>query len=243
MQPMKRLLVPILMLAVFSIAQAEVAPATQPVTVVPVENDPPRHQQNLERIAQGPIGVAFFGDSITWGWVSVSDVWEQAFGQYHPANFGINGDRTQNLLWRMNHGELDGYKAKTIVLLVGTNNMGNPTKDIVLGVRTILQTIQEKQPQAKILLMAVFPRGHKTDKVRHEVQELNDELVKLADGEKVRFLDIGGHFLAEDGMIPDDLMYDLLHLTHKGYEIWANEMGPVLAEMMESKECNCQTKP
>lgn len=222
----------VLSLAGVSIVRAEAPPSTQPVTVIPIQNDPLRHEQNLKRIADGPIGVAFFGDSITWGWGSAADVWEQTFGQYQPANFGINGDRTQHVLWRMNHGELEGYQAKTIVLMLGTNNMGDPTMDIALGVRTIIQTIQEKQPQANILLLAVFPRAEKPEKVRYEVQELNDELVKLADGEKVRFLDIGGHFLSEDGTIPKELMYDFLHLTHKGYEIWAREMGPVLAEMM-----------
>lgn len=243
MYQMKWLFGAALLLAGVSIAQAEAMPATQPVTVIPVQHDPPRHQQNLERIAQGPIGVAFFGDSITWGWNRMSDLWDGAFGQYHPANFGVSGDRTQHILWRMNHGELDGYKARTIVLLIGTNNMGDPTKDIALGVRTIIQTIREKQPQAGILLLAVFPRGHKTDKVRGEVQELNDELVKLADGKKVRFLDIGHHFLAEDGEIPKELMYDLLHLTRKGYEIWAQEMGPVLAEMMEPQKCDSCATP
>lgn len=234
MQRVKWLLIAVLALAGGPMVRAD-APSTQPKTLIPVPNDMPRHEQNLNRIKEGPIGVAFFGDSITWGWVSVSDVWDQAFGRYHPANFGINGDRTQNVLWRMNHGELDGYQAKVIVLMIGTNNMGDPTKDIALGVKTIIQTVQEKQPQADILLLAVFPRAHTPEeKVRHEVAELNDVLVKLADGQKVRFLDIGSHFLSEDGTISKEIMYDFLHLTHKGYEIWAREMGPTLARMMQS---------
>lgn len=228
----------VLMMFGVSLVRAETAPTTQPVTVIPVPNTsrPQDHEQNLKRIAQGPIGVAFIGDSITWGWGGAADIWEQSFGQYQPANFGVPGDRTQNVLWRLDHGELDGYQAKVVVLLIGTNNMGNPAKDIALGTQKIIQLIQEKQPQASILLLAAFPRANKTDKVRHEVQEYNEELQKLGDDQKVRFLDIGSHFLSPDGILSTEIMPDLLHLSHQGYEIWAQNMGPVLDEMMQSHE-------
>jgi len=223
----------VLTLAGVSMVWAEAPAATRPASVVPAPKDLPRHEQNLKRIAEGPIGAVFFGDSITDGWHGAADVWKRAFGQYEPANFGISGDRTQHVLWRMLNGELDGYHPKVIVLMIGTNNMGDAADDIVQGVQAIVQTARQKQPQAKILLLAIFPRQHEPGELRHKVQQVNDKLEKLADGENVRFLDIASHFISEDGTISSEIMPDYLHLSHKGYEIWAEAMGPVLAEMMK----------
>jgi lysophospholipase L1-like esterase len=211
-------------------------PTTQPVTVIPVANDMPRHEHNLQRIQHGPIGVMFMGDSITWGWGHHPELWDKTFGRYNPANFGIPGDRTQNVLWRINHGELDGYQARVIVLMIGTNNTGDPPRDIILGVREIVRIMHQKQPRAMILLMAALPRQHEPGKTRHEVEQFNAELSKLSDDPMVRYVDIGRHFVGEDGMISKEMMYDYLHLTEKGYQIWAQKMGPILQQMMQMED-------
>jgi lysophospholipase L1-like esterase len=217
-----------------SAIRAEVAaPTTRPATAIPAPKDVARHEQFLQRISEGPIGVAFFGDSITDGWRAVPDVWNEAFGRYDPANFGISGDGTQHVLWRMLHGELEGYHPRVVVLMIGTNNMGAPAGDIVLGVSEIVQTVREKQPDAKILLLAIFPRQQHPDALREKVKQVNEQLAKLADGQMVRFLDIGAHFVSDDGTISPDIMPDFLHLSQKGYEIWARQIGPTLEQMMK----------
>jgi lysophospholipase L1-like esterase len=228
-----RLFVVVLVLGVGSTPRAESAPpAFVPATANAVPKDLDRHEEFLARIKAGPIGVVFFGDSITDGWRGVGEGWEKAFGEYQPANFGISGDGTQHVLWRMIHGELDGYHPRVIVVMIGTNNMGASEEDVVQGVTAVVHMAHEKQPESNILLLAIFPREEKVGEMRQKVQRVNEQLAKLADGQKIWFWDIGGQFINPDGTISKEIMYDFLHLTYKGYEIWANAMGPILAQMM-----------
>jgi lysophospholipase L1-like esterase len=196
------------------------------------------HSNFLARAQQGDVGVVFLGDSITQGWggKDARPVWDAAFGQYKPANFGIGGDRTQHVLWRISHGELDGIKPKALVLMIGTNNSGSdPAEDIASGVTTIVKAIRAKLPETKILLLAVFPRGEKTapNPGREKLAKVNALIAKLDDGKHVHYLDIGAKFLQPDGTLTKEIMPDFLHLSGKGYQIWADAISPTLAQWMK----------
>jgi beta-glucosidase len=195
------------------------------------------HRSYLARGKQGPIGVLFLGDSITEGWVNVGTkaVWNKHFGQYHPANFGIAGNHTQHVLWQIANGELDGIKPKVVVLMIGTNNcLNDPPEAIAAANAKIVTTIRKKLPKAKVLLLALFPRAHKGDtparKMPEKIKAVNAELAKLDDGKSVRYLDLGDR-LAPDGKVTTEIYRDGLHLTVKGYQIWAESMAPLLKEM------------
>jgi lysophospholipase L1-like esterase len=197
------------------------------------------HESFLRRGKEGPIGLLFLGDSITAGWkaAGAQEIWTKSFGKYQPANFGIGGDATQHVLWRITHGEIDGIEPKVLVLLLGTNNIKkNPPAAIAQADALIVSTIREKLPNTKILLLGVFPRAHKTDppamKVPQRVQALNALLAKLDDGVNVRYLDIATQ-LAPDGRVTPDIYIDGVHLKAKGYQIWADAIKPLLEEMIK----------
>jgi lysophospholipase L1-like esterase len=199
------------------------------------------HAQFLQQAKDGGVDLLFLGDSITegWFWGNNRDIWNAHFGKYNPANFGIGGDRTEHVLWRIENGELDGkMHPKVIVLMIGTNNIGWPAADIEKGVRKIIDVIHQKQPDAKLLLLAIFPRGAdpkdpQVVEMREKIKTVNAGLATLDDGSKTRFLDIGDKFLSPDGTISKDIMPDALHPNHNGYQIWANAMQPLLDEMMK----------
>lgn len=194
------------------------------------------HERFVKIAQEGTAQLVFLGDSITAGWGSKKEIWDKAFGAYKPANFGIGGDRTQHVLWRITHGELDGIKPKAVVLMIGTNNSGSdPAEGIAKGVTAIVETIRAKQPQAKILLLAVFPRGEKPspNPGREKLAKVNEIIAKLDDGKNIHFLDIGAKFLQPDGSISKEIMPDFLHLSAAGYQIWADAISPKLAELMK----------
>ena len=195
-----------------------------------------KHEQFVKTAREGKAQLVFIGDSITAGWGAKKPIWDKAFGTYQPANFGIGGDRTQHVLWRITNGELDGIKPKAAVLLIGTNNVApDSAEGIAKGITVIVETIRAKQPQAKILLLAVFPRGEKAapNPAREKIKKVNAIIAKLDDGKNVFFLDIGAKFLQPDGSITKATMPDFLHLTDTGYQIWADAIGPKLAELMK----------
>ena len=160
-----------------------------------------RHEAFLKRGKEGKIGALFLGDSITAGWGGAKATWEQNFGAYDPANFGIGGDRTQHVLWRIENGELDGITPKAVVLMIGTNNSGGyPAEEIIKGNKKIVEAIRQKLPDTKVLLLGIFPRGAdpatpNVAAIRSKIKTINAELAKLDDGNKVRYLDIGEKFL------------------------------------------------
>jgi lysophospholipase L1-like esterase len=203
-------------------------PANQPA---PPFNEN-RHKGFLEIAQRGNIDLLFVGDSITdWfsnprGQASAPglEVWNANFGPFKPANFGIAGDTTQGVLWRMQNGELEGFKAKLIVLMLGTNNINrNPVDEIVDGDRLIIEEFKKRQPQAKVLMLGVFPRNEDpANPLRATIKEINSKLEKLADNNKVFYMDIGAKFLTADGTLTKEIMADGLHPTAKGYQIWAD---------------------
>jgi len=198
------------------------------------------HERFVGIAKEGKAQLVFLGDSITAGWGGAGkDVWAKAFSAYTPANFGIGGDRTQHVLWRIQNGELDGgIKPKACVLMIGTNNSATDTAEgIAKGVTLIVETIRSKQPQAKILLLAVFPRGSKPDgqlnPQNDKLKQVNAIIAKLDDGQNIFYLDIGSKFPLIDGKLDKAAMPDFLHLSPAGYQIWADAISPKLAELMK----------
>jgi lysophospholipase L1-like esterase len=200
-----------------------------------------RHNSFLARGKAGPIGVLFMGDSITEGWrnTGAADIFTAHYGKYDPANFGIGGDKTQHVLWRIDNGELDGIHPKVVVLMIGTNNIGDSQEAIYRGVKKIIDETQAKLPDARQLVLGIFPRGHdpatepNTVAMRAKITWVNSQLAKLDDGSKIRYLDIGPKFLDPTGILAQPIMRDYLHPTTAGYQIWAESMQPLLDEMMK----------
>jgi beta-glucosidase len=209
-----------------------------------------RHESFLARGKAGPIGLLFLGDSIVAFWSNAPRLWDSAFGQYQPANFGLPGDTTQNLIWRIEHGELDGLHPRVTVLMIGTNNSGSHTAvQIAAAIKKTVDLIRAKIPGTKVLLLAITPRGPwRADGEKASprsiieanwrmaaIEAVNVQLGDLADGSSVRCLDLGPRFLGPDGAIAEQLMPDQLHLSVAGYAVWAEAMKPLLTEMWAQK--------
>jgi lysophospholipase L1-like esterase len=196
-----------------------------------------RHQRFLERAKKGDVEVLFLGDSITQGWEgSGKEAWKKHYEPLKAANFGIGGDRTQHVLWRITEGkELEGITPKAAVLMIGTNNMGsNSAEQIADGVRAIVAELRHQKPHMKVLVLGIFPRNPKaSDPVRGKIKEVNQSIAKLDDGKNVKYLDIGDKFLEPDGSLTKETMPDYLHLSKKGYQIWADAVGPTLDGMLK----------
>ena len=214
-----------------------------PRTTVPT-NWMSLHESFVRRAKQGNVDILFLGDSITAGWLWSNgglNIWNKVYVPRHAADFGIGWDRTQNVLWRIEHGELDGIKPKVIVLLIGTNNCGyeddgkprNSTPEIIEGVTAVVRELRTRLPGSKILLFGIFPRGEKSDPVRDQVKAVNAGIAKLDDGRMVKFMDIGDKFLEPDGTLSRSIMPDLLHPGEKGYQIWSDAVERTLEQMMK----------
>lgn len=188
------------------------------------------------RAAEGNVDLLFLGDSITQGWNN-NERWKKHYEPRKAANFGIGGDQTQHVLWRIENGNLVGISPKLVVLMIGTNNSaGNSAEEIADGIKLIVAQLREKLPESKILLLAIFPRGEGPSPVREKLAKASELASVVADGEKVRYLDIGPKFLEPDGTLSKEVMPDFLHLSPRGYEIWAESIEPTVAEMLgESK--------
>jgi len=210
------------------------------------------HESFLARGKDKPVGLLFIGDSITAGWANATrtHIWDAYYGKYQPANFGIGGDQTQHVIWRIENGELEGITPKVTVLMLGTNNTGptgHTAAEIVAANTKIVSLIRTKIPGTKVLLLAIFPRGARkdptgkitdsaiTDAARRTeiIHAANVELAKLDDGQNVRFLDINASFVGQDGKIPFSIMTDQLHPNAAGYQLWADAMKPLLTELLK----------
>jgi len=215
----------------------------QNTAIVPAPFQEERHLGFVEEARRGGIECLLMGDSITDWWRRAGlAVYEANFGGLDCANFGIAGDRTQGVLWRMQNGELDGYSPKLMMLMIGTNNLSgrssspNTPAEIAMGVATIVSTFRIRFPDAKVLLLGVFPRGAEaSNPYRASIREINTLIAALDDGEHVRFMDIGDRFLEPDGSISVDVMADGLHPTTRGYEIWAEAVMPTFRQMLGAR--------
>ena len=217
---------------------ARPAPAALPPATEPRPRDDNRHKCFVQTAKAGGIDLLFVGDSITDWWRQANRgklEWDKTWAPLNAANFGIAGDTTQGVLWRMQNGELEGFRAKTIVLMLGTNNLRrNEIADIAAGDGAIVAEFRKRQPQAKVLILGVFPRGAAPDnEFRGMIKELNGHLAKLADNKQVFYLDIGPRFLTADGTLTTEIMADGLHPTPKGYEIWSAASIDKVKELMK----------
>jgi lysophospholipase L1-like esterase len=223
-----------------AIGAGDAAPRTDP-------NSKLAHEQLLEKRNKGRVDIYFEGDSIVrrWGASDYPDWlanWKENFFGWNAGDFGWGADRTQNILWRLNNGELDGVNPKVIVLLAGTNNVGAmmppngddaKAADITLGISAILRVMQEKAPDATIILTAIFPRNDNMAAMS-TINKVNANIAKLADGKKVRFLNINDKLADANGVLFDGMMNarDKLHPALKGYQLWADALKPMFTELL-----------
>ncbi|MDH0867210.1 GDSL-type esterase/lipase family protein [Mitsuaria sp. GD03876] len=202
----------------------------------------PRHEQKLAAIrAMREAGrnpeVVFIGDSITQGWEDAGKaVWAEHFARHDALDLGFGGDHTENVLWRLQHGEIDGIAPKVAVLMIGTNNTGDRQEDprtTAAGVRRLIDEIRMRQPSTRILLLAIFPRDPRPDgPLRAINHQVNAILRTFADGQVVHFLDIGASLTNPDGTLSPEVMPDWLHLSERGYRLWAEALAPTLARLL-----------
>ncbi len=205
---------------------------------------PQRFAAKQKEVEAGGSAVVFLGDSITHNWENNGKAaWKAYFADapYKALQLGFGGDRTEHLLWRIDHGELDGYEAKAVVLAIGTNNTGHtpkePPADTILGIKAVIDRILEKQPKARVILHPVFPRGETPDDPgRLQNAVVNREIVKLADNRRVVWCDFNSQFLLPDGRLPKSICPDFLHPGPMGYELWANAVMPVIDRVLAAKE-------
>jgi lysophospholipase L1-like esterase len=192
----------------------------------------------------GDYDIEFIGDSIMQGWEGAgSNVWREFYGRRKCINMGVSGDGTQNVLWRFNQGELDGIRAKVAVVMIGTNNSGknkNGTEtcteaDILEGVTAVVQQIRTRQPDAKIILLGIFPRGQTFSTQRGKILQVNQALARLDDGQNIFYIDFGLQLIENDGSISKSMMKDYLHPGEAGYKIWATATEPKLKELLGEK--------
>lgn len=211
------------------------------VTLVPVENEG-MHARNVElaqRAKEHPDAkLVFLGDSITQGWEGAgASTWRNAFGDLSPLNLGVSGDRTEHVLWRLAQGDYDALQPKAIVIMIGTNNTGHrmdPPADIAAGVTEILAQLKSKFPKARLVLLAIFPRGEQpTDPGRVNNAAVNALLIPVARQVGAEWMDISRAFTDANGVLAKSLMPDFLHPNTRGYEIWANAIREPLKNWLQ----------
>ena len=196
------------------------------------------HEANLQARAEGPVELVFLGDSITRGWLSAGkSVWNLRYKALGTANLGISGDTTQNLLWRITVGqELEGLDPAVVVLQIGSNNFvysGHTPGQVAAGVKAIVNEVRAQLPAASIILVGIFPRGAEAkNPLRGRIQRANEEIARLAQDEQVYYLDFGRRYLKKDGATNVLLMHDSVHLTEQGYQVWADEMQPLVNQLL-----------
>jgi beta-glucosidase len=228
-------------------ATGPLAPAQPPTNspphrcIVPVQRDGPAYDRFLainQRAQEnhGRAQVIFVGDSITQGWEgNGKEVWTKYYAHRRALNLGIGSDHTQHVLWRLDHGNVDGLNPKAAVVLIGVNNIPDETntpRQVLEGVTAVVHRLREKLPNTKVLLLGIFPFREDFNPQRGKALQVNQALHKLDDGHWVHFMDIGHLFIEPDGRISKDMMRDFLHLSPKGYRLWAEAIEPKLASLI-----------
>lgn len=229
---------------------------TVPLSLIPAIDDAPtkahdydwlgRHNAVLARVHSGPVGMVLIGDSITHGWGGdpedpnkkgggPRDLWNTYFAPRSTVNLGFGWDRTEHVLWRIQHGELDHIQPKVAVIMIGTNNIWRDSAaDIAAGIGEVVHETKQKLRRTKIVLFGIFPRDHEVDTAnRKKLKEVNQMISSLGSEPNVTFLDIGDKFLESDGTLSQEVMPDFLHPNHRGYEIWASQLEPALIRLLE----------
>lgn len=233
-------------MAMVSLLPAQTVPADRPAPRTD-QNSQIAHEQLLAKARQGRIDVYFEGDSITrrWGATDYPELlenWKKNFFGWNAADFGWGADRVENILWRLENGELDDVNPKVFVLLAGTNNVGSrvppegverAAANVTKGLEAVVRVVESKAPNAVIILMGIFPRNDNLA-VMPEIGRINASLAGMADGRKIRYLNINGQLADHDGNLRDGMMNDRdkLHPLLKGYQVWADALKPVLTELL-----------
>jgi len=193
-----------------------------------------RHAAMNERVAEGNVDLLFIGDSITQGWEGPGRaLWQQYYAPRNAVNLGISGDRTQHVLWRLANGNVEGISPRLAVLMIGTNNHStNEGEEIGEGIRAVVQSLRTRLPETKVLILAIFPRDPEPSPRREKLATASALAAELADGDMIHYLDIGTFFLTPEGVIEQTIMPDHLHLSIRGYSLWAEAVEPKIAELM-----------
>lgn len=214
------------------------------------------HQQLLEKRTKGRIDLYFLGNSITRRWGATDyplflEHWKKTFFGWNAANFGWGGDRIENMLWRLENGELDDVHPKVIVILAGTNNVGAmpggaasdaKVADITRGIRALLDLCQQKAPRATIVLMGILTRNDNIA-VMPEIRRINANIAQFADGKRIRYLNINDKLADADDKLFPGMAGDGLHLTLAGYQVWADALTPVLTDLMGPRKSTDEAPP
>ena len=215
----------------------------------------PRHGAVLGRVAQGNVDLIFVGDSITNSWErSGKEIWNEYYAPRNAVNMGFSGDRTQHVLWRLEHGEIDGISPKLAILMIGTNNTkyqtdnaeDNTAEEVADGIKAICAAMRIKLPNTKILILTIFPRGdvaQRKDKTQNasfnplwaKNNRASELASQIADNKMIYYLDINQVFLDENGVLTREMMPDLLHPKVKGYKLWAEAMELTVNKLMGEK--------
>ena len=242
---------PVAVIAVASVLMVAIAfPSNSAVTPAPRDSEfwKNRFEEINRRVYQDNIDLLFVGDSITHFWEGTiypvggdphpatgQAIWNEYYSHRKAANIGIGDDRTENLLWRLDNGNVDGISPKLIVLLIGTNNWrSNTAQEISDGIVAVVDSLLTKLPQSNILLMGIFPRGERTNEIRAKMSEANALTAdRVAGNRRVTYLDIGQEFSTDDGLLSIDIMPDSLHPSPEGYRIWAEAIEPIVSELLE----------
>lgn len=243
---------PLLAFLVFAVSRTPVGPQAtvgtqgQPPADRPLarsdSNSMLAHRQLLAKRTQGKIDVFFLGNSITrrWGATDYPEFlahWKQNFHGWNAANFGWGGDRLEHMLWRIEHGELDGVSPRIVVIEGGTNNVGTlpggdeKVANIVRGYRALVELCRRKAPNATIIVTGVFPRNDNLG-VLPEIARINAQVAQMADGQTIRYMSINDRLADASGMLFDGMTVDRLHLTVKGYQVWADALKPVFTSIL-----------
>ena len=231
------------------------APADRPVARTDA-NSKTAHLQLLEKARRGRIDLYIEGDSIArrWGATDYPEFlahWRQRFFGWNAADFGWGADTTQNILWRLENGELDGVQPKVIVLLAGTNNVGSARStvpvaeradDVSQGIKAILDVMRRKAPEATIVLTAIFPRNDSLAAMP-VIDEINRRIARFADGRSIRWLNVNDTLADANGRLFDGMMGDGLHPTIKGYQVWADGLEPILLELLGPRAAEDRAPP
>ena len=192
-----------------------------------------------ERVKQGNVDLLMIGDSITHGWEGGGKkLWDKYYEPRNAVNMGFSGDRTQHVLWRLDHGHLEGISPKLAVLMIGTNNSNgndNTAEEIADGIIAICKKLRTKCPKTNILILAIFPRGPEPSAQRQKNAKASLQASKLADDKMIHYLDINDKFLTKDGLLAKNIMPDYLHPNEAGYKLWAEAIEPKVAELLGEK--------
>jgi len=233
---------------------AQEGPTDRPVPRTD-QNSMIAHEELLAKKTKGRIDVYFVGDSITrrWGALDYPELlenWKANFFGWNAADFGWGADRIQNMLWRLEHGELDDVHPKAIVILAGTNNVGTEpageakVADITRGLKALIDACRLRAPAAVIILTAIFPRNDNMA-VMPEIVQINRNLAGFADGKQMRYLDVNDRLADKEGRLFEGMMNerDKLHPTVKGYQVWADGLKPILTEILGPPAATDQAPP